>query len=257
MSDNRSRKLRGIIFDVDGTLADTEEIHRIAFNRTFQEFNLNWYWSEEKYIELLSISGGKERMANFGSSLQKEFRTKKEFQTLISDMHKRKSTIYREVLSEKKTSLRPGVLRLIDELITENISLNIATSSSLENVNTLLKFNLGSEWRKLFDVVESSDTTKEKKPDPAVYKNVLKKSLLHAEQVIAIEDTLNGLTAAVLASLKTIITTHPMTSKNIFHESCLVIDCMGEPNRPFEVVTGKQFGHSYLNLSLIEKLLNQ
>jgi len=80
---------------------------------------------------------------------------------------------------------------------------------------------------------------------------------LHAEQVIAIEDTLNGLTAAVLASLKTIITTHPMTSKNIFHESCLVIDCMGEPNRPFEVVTGKQFGHSYLNLSLIEKLLNQ
>ena len=86
MSDNRSRKLRGIIFDVDGTLADTEEIHRIAFNRTFQEFNLNWYWSEEKYIELPSISGGKERMANFGSSLQKEFRTKKEFQTLISDI---------------------------------------------------------------------------------------------------------------------------------------------------------------------------
>ena len=257
MSDNRSLNLRGIIFDVDGTLADTEEIHRIAFNRTFQEFNLDWHWSEKKYVELLSISGGKERMANFGSTLQKEFRTEKEFLALISDMHKRKSIIYRQVLSEKKINLRPGVLRLIDELINENISLNIATSSSLENVDTLLKYNLGSEWRKLFDVVESSDTTKEKKPDPAVYKNVLRRSSLNVEHVIAIEDTQNGLMAAVLASLKTIVTTHPMTSKNVFQESCLVIDCMGEPNRPFEVLSGKNFGHNYLNLSLIKKILNQ
>ncbi len=257
MSDNQSLKLRGIIFDVDGTLADTEEIHRIAFNRTFQEFDLDWHWSEEKYVELLSISGGKERMTSFGSTLQTKFRTEKAFQTLISNMHKRKSRIYRQVLSEQKINLRPGVLRLIDELINEKISLNIATSSSLENVDTLLKYNLGSEWRKLFDVVESSDTTKEKKPNPAVYKNVLRKSSLNVEQVVAIEDTQNGLMAAVLASLKTIITTHPMTSKNIFEESCLVIDCMGEPNRPFEVVTGKNFGHNYLNLSLIEKLLNQ
>ena len=257
MSDNQSLKLRGIIFDVDGTLADTEEIHRIAFNRTFKEFDLDWQWSEEKYVELLSISGGKERMTNFGSALQTEYRTKKEFQTLISDMHKRKSIIYRQILSEQKINLRPGVLRLIDELINEKISLNIATSSSLDNVDTLLKYNLGSEWRKLFDVIESSDTTKEKKPNPAVYKNVLRRSSLNVEHVMAIEDTHNGLMAAVLASLKTIITTHPMTSKNIFQESCLVIDCMGEPNRPFEVVTGKNFGHKYLNLSLIEKLLNQ
>ena len=257
MSDNRSFNLRGIIFDVDGTLADTEEIHRIAFNRTFQEFDLDWHWSEEKYVELLSISGGKERMANFGSAFQQEFRTEKEFLTLISDMHKRKSTIYRQVLSEKKINFRPGVLRLIEELINANISLNIATSSSLENVDTLLKYNLGSEWIKLFDVVESSDTTKEKKPAPAVYKNVLRRSSLNVEQVIAIEDTQNGLMAAVLASLKTIITTHPMTSNNAFLESCLVIDCMGEPNRPFEVVSGENFGHNYLNLPLIEKLLNQ
>lgn len=257
MPDNRSLNLRGIIFDVDGTLADTEEIHRIAFNKTFQEFNLDWHWSEEKYAELLSISGGKERMTKFGSTLHKEFRTEKEFLALISDMHKRKSIIYRQVLSEKKITLRPGVLRLIDELINENISLNIATSSSLENVDTLLKYNLGSEWRKLFDVVESSDTTKEKKPNPAVYKNVLRRSSLNVEHVIAIEDTQNGLMAAVLASLKTIVTTHPMTSKNVFPESCLVIDCMGEPNRPFDVLSGKNFGHNYLNLSLIEKILNQ
>ena len=196
-------------------------------------------------------------MTNFGSTLQTEFRTEKAFQTLISNMHKRKSRIYRQVLSEQKINLRPGVLRLIDELTNEKISLNIATSSSLENVDTLLKYNLGSEWRKLFDVVESSDTTKEKKPNPAVYKNVLRRSSLNVEHVMAIEDTQNGLTAAVLASLKTIITTHPMTSKNVFQESCLVIDCMGEPNRPFEVATGKNLGHDYLNLSLIEKLLNQ
>ena len=257
MSDNQSLKLRGIIFDVDGTLADTEEIHRIAFNRTFQEFDLDWHWSEEKYVELLSISGGKERMTKFGSTLQKEFRTENAFQTLISDMHKRKNVIYRQALSEKKIDLRPGVLRLIDELINEKVSLNIATSSSLENVDTLLKHNLGSDWMKLFDVVESSDTTKEKKPNPAVYKNVLRRSSLNVEHVMAIEDTQNGLTAAVLASLKTIITTHPMTSKNVFQESCLVIDCMGEPNRPFEVTTGENFGHNYLNLSLLEKLLNQ
>ena len=71
MSDNQSLKLRGIIFDVDGTLADTEEIHRIAFNRTFQEFDLDWHWSEEKYVELLSISGGKERMTNLAQLCRK------------------------------------------------------------------------------------------------------------------------------------------------------------------------------------------
>ena len=105
MPDNQSLKLRGIIFDVDGTLADTEEIHRIAFNRTFQEFDLDWHWSEEQYVELLSISGGKERMTKFGSTLQKKFRTENAFQTLISDMHKRKNVIYRQALSEKKINL--------------------------------------------------------------------------------------------------------------------------------------------------------
>ena len=257
MAPDKDLKLEGIIFDVDGTLADTEEVHRIAFNRTFEEFGLAWRWSEEIYADLLSISGGKERLTAFGSDLRNEFQNDSIFHNFIAEMHIKKSENYRKLISERKIKLRTGVRRLVMEGRSKKISLNLATSSSFANIDTLLRPNFGSNWRELFHVIESSDTTKEKKPHPAVYENVLKKSALNASRVIAIEDTQNGLDAACKASLKTIVTIHPMTAKNSFDESSFVIDCMGEPDEPFNVLSGNNFGHSFLNLTLMEKILNQ
>ncbi len=54
--------LRALIFDVDGTLAETEEAHRAAFNATFRAWGLGWHWSQADYRELLKTTGGKERV---------------------------------------------------------------------------------------------------------------------------------------------------------------------------------------------------
>jgi len=251
----RLHKLEGIIFDVDGTLADTENAHRQAFNQAFSELDLDWYWSIERYTKLLSISGGKERIAVFGRELRQRFSSDSKFFDFVAELHDRKGENYRHLLSEERIKLRPGVKRLIEEGHHNLISLNIATSSSFANVDTLMRANFGNNWEGLFKVIETSDTTKEKKPNPAVYKNVLTKSKLKAENVIAIEDTPNGLEAALGASLKTVVTVHPMTAKSIFHDSSLVLDGMGEPDQPFTVLLGDTFGHSFLNVALLDKIL--
>jgi len=255
MRKHGSLKLEGIIFDVDGTLADTEDAHRQAFNQTFDEFDLDWYWSIERYVELLAISGGKERIAIFGKELRKRFSSDSLFFEFIAELHERKGENYRNLLSEKGVKLRPGVKRLIQEGIQNLISLNIATSSSFANVDALMSANFGTNWEKYFQVIETCDTTKEKKPNPAVYKNVLSKSKLKAENVIAIEDTPNGLEAALRASIKTVVTVHRMTAENFFHNSSLVLDSMGEPEQPFNVLSGNAFDHRFLNLLLLDKLL--
>jgi beta-phosphoglucomutase-like phosphatase (HAD superfamily) len=60
---NTQTQLKALIFDVDGTLSDTErDGHRVAFNQAFDEFGINWHWSVETYGELLAVTGGKERM---------------------------------------------------------------------------------------------------------------------------------------------------------------------------------------------------
>ena len=255
MSARQISKLQGIIFDVDGTLADTEEAHRIAFNITFKEFGLNWHWSPEEYERLLSISGGKERIESFGKRLRKNHPDNASFLNYIAQIHERKSLNYRSMISRNEVNLRLGVKRLILEASTSEVDLNIATSSSHANVDTLLSVNLGANWQEYFSIIETSNTTKKKKPDPAVYKNVLKKTGLNPENVIAIEDTTNGLKAASGAGIKAVITVHRLTANHSFDGASLVLDSMGEPDQSFKVLSGKAFNSSYLDITLLEKLL--
>ena len=128
-------KLEGIIFDVDGTIADTEDIHRQAFNKAFSEYNLNWHWSREKYHELLFISGGKERIRKCLT----EDNTINIDNSFIEELHKCKSEYYRSMLISADIKLRPGIKRLITEAKNLNIKLGIATNSSSANLTTLIK----------------------------------------------------------------------------------------------------------------------
>ena len=244
--------LKAIIFDMDGTLADTEGIHRLAFNQAFKEFNFDWQWSTREYKELLSISGGKERIRNYLQLSQVKPGKYEDLWHLAATVHKRKSSIYREMLAAGHVQLRIGVKRLIDDAISRNITLAIATSSSLENVETLLLNALGEDALALFKVIVTSDTVEDKKPSPAVYQMALAELGLEPESCVAIEDTCNGNRAAIDAQLKTVITTHLYTVDDDFSQASLVVEQLGEADQPFTLKAGNSFGKRLVDIELLQ-----
>ncbi len=249
-------KLKGIIFDVDGTMADTEEIHRQAFNQTFKEFDLNWHWSKSDYHKLLFISGGKER---FKICLNEDKELKSRIQNpghFIKELHQCKSEHYRAMLASEHTELRPGIERLLNEAKNEGLRLGIATSSCLANLNTLINTTLNIEPKDLFKTIVSSDTVTDKKPSPVVYQCALAGIGLDADECIAIEDTRNGNLAALSAGLKTIITTHAYTIDNDFTDASLVVNHLGEPDKPFNSTQGYTYDKTYVDVELMENIID-
>jgi HAD superfamily hydrolase (TIGR01509 family) len=250
-------KLKGIIFDVDGTIADTEEIHRQAFNKTFMEHDdIDWHWPEDQYREILLISGGKER---FRKHLNEDETLKNKIddhESFVQDLHKTKSEHYRALLKSDVIEFRPGVIRLINEAREKGILIGVATSSSMANLRTLFKKVLNIEPNELFNSIVTSDTVQDKKPSPAVYQCVLAGLGLNAEECIAIEDTQNGNLAALAAGLKTVITTHAYTTDNDFNGASIVVDCLGEPEQAFTLSQGDSFDKNYVDVELLDDIIS-
>lgn len=249
------KTLQGIIFDVDGTLADTEDVHRLAFNHVFQEYGLDWNWTPELYRELLAISGGRERIADYGRRLRRRFASDAAFEDFVVAMHKAKTRKYAAMLTEGEVRLRPGIRRLLEEARGAGLKLGIATSSARSNIETLLDNNLPPGWRQWFSALETCDSIPQKKPSPAVYLAALARLGTDVRHTAALEDTRNGLAAARAAGLVTIVTTHRFTRDDDFPDADLVVDSAGEPDAPFTVLKGDGAGHRYVNLSLFETLL--
>lgn len=249
-------KLKGIILDVDGTIADTEEIHRQAFNQTFDEFNLNWHWSKSEYHNLLFISGGKERFRKCLNE-DKELKNKvKNPGLFIQELHKRKSEHYRSMLASDGIQLRPGIIRLINEAQDKGIQLGIATSSSLANLTTLLNTTLNIDPNELFSSIVTSDTVLDKKPSPVVYQCAIAGLGLTPDTCVAIEDTRNGNLSALNTGLHTIITTHAYTIDNDFTGASLVVNHLGEPNNAFTQTQGYDCDKSYVDIELLNNIIS-
>ena len=244
-------KLEGIIFDVDGTIANTEDIHRQAFNKAFSKFNLNWYWSKEKYRELLFISGGKERIQKYLI----ENKTVKKDSGFIEELHNCKSEYYRSIIINSDIRLRPGIQRIIEEAKENNIKIGIATNSSTENLITLIKKTLGTKPEKLFNTIITSNIVIDKKPSPEVYYRALKDLQLSANKCIAIEDTANGNDSAIQAGLRTIITTHAYTVDNNFNGASLVLNNLGDPNNEFKVDEKYCCKEKYVDIKLLNTII--
>lgn len=247
--------LEALIFDVDGTLADTEEAHRLAFNMAFADAGLDWQWDPEQYRRLLAVTGGKERITHYVRQSEPDFSVDGDFDEFVAELHKNKTSHYAGLLQGGGVPMRPGVLRLITEAHEAGLRLAIATTTSPGNIVALLEHSAPPEIAGWFEVIGHADVAPVKKPAPDVYHYVLDKLALAPERCVAFEDSENGIRASRDAGLKTIITVNHYTCDHSFDGACIVLDQMGEPDQPFQVLSDTVVnGCSYLDLALIKKV---
>ena len=215
--------LEALIFDLDGTLADTEETHRQAFNAAFIEFGLWWDWIPPLYGRLLAVSGGKERLRHYIGTLGLPAAECERLLQTVPGLHETKTRIYTELICRGQRPFRPGVLALLRAAKTAGLKLAIASTTTSANVSALLQANLGAASDIGFEVIACGDQVKEKKPAPDIYRLVLASLRLAPEACIAFEDSLNGLRAAKAAGLVCVVTPSLWTVEQDFVAADLVL----------------------------------
>lgn len=216
-------RLKALIFDVDGTLADTEEAHRCAFNEAFRQMGLDWNWSKPKYAHLLSTTGGKERLAAYVATLPLADDAKSALAARIPAIHRTKTELYTRMILDGLVPLRSGVVRLLDEAARHGVRLGIATTTTFSNIEALLVTNLGPDALRRFAVIGAGDQVARKKPAGDIYDWVLQQLNLPQDVCVAIEDSENGLRAAKAAGLYTIVTPSYWTMSEDFLAADLVL----------------------------------
>ena len=217
--------LQALIFDVDGTLADTEMAHLAAFNHAFAEMGLDWRWDVPLYTRLLAVSGGKERIKAYWQTLETQPKdiTGAGMQETIDHLHEIKTAAYEQAVQDGAVQMRPGVLALLSAASAAGLQLAIATTTSPVNIAALLRQAIGPDWQLHFAVIEDASTAPRKKPDPMVYQQTLARLGLAPGDCLAFEDSENGLRAAMAAGLPTVITPNDFTAEHDFKGALRIV----------------------------------
>jgi HAD superfamily hydrolase (TIGR01509 family) len=218
-------RLQALIFDVDGTLADTERHHLQAFNQAFAEEGLDWVWDTATYKQLLEVSGGKERILYYWNLVRGHVVDidGAGVRDTIERIHRAKTAVYEAIVNAGRIELRPGVLALMEEAARAGLRLAIATTTSPANIAALLRRAIGPHWRLDFAAVCDASTAPRKKPHPQVYRQALADLRLPAAACIAFEDSSNGLRSAAAAAVQTIVTPTAFTSDHDFSGALRVL----------------------------------
>lgn len=248
------QELRALLLDVDGTLADTEEIHRQAFNAAFAEAGLDWEWDQGLYHELLTVTGGKERIRYYLDTRRPDFKLPPDADAFIAQLHARKTHFYLDSLATGKVPLRPGVERLIRDARASGLRLAIVTTTTPDNVSALLQHSFTANVNDWFDVIAAGSIVPSKKPAPDIYHYALEQLGLEPGQCIAIEDSYNGLLSAQAAGVDSIITVNRYTEQQDFHGALLVLNHLGEPGMPCRVIEGSLRPDAMVDADFLRRL---
>jgi len=244
---NSVMPLEALIFDVDGTLAETEELHRQAFNSTFRAFWLDWKWDQALYRDLLKVTGGKERIRHYiqnwnppgsDAAISK-----------VNELHAEKTARYAALVNKREASPRPGILRLITEAHETGLPIAIATTTTPDNVVALLQSMLGDNAESWFSVIAAGDMVPAKKPAPDIYRWALEKLGVDAKHCVAFEDSFNGVQSARQAGIAVVATPSLYSSEDDFSQATSILSDLGEPDRPNKYVAGRRFKKDYVDLA--------
>ncbi len=227
--------MKALVFDCDGVLVDTErDGHRVAFNRAFAQIGLDTEWDVDLYGELLTISGGKERMRHYfddcGWPVDADERDE-----FIARLHKTKTDLFMQIIESGQLPLRSGVQRLVDEAIDAGVALAVCSTSNERAVQLILEKILGAERKSRFSAILAGDVVSKKKPDPEIYELAKQQLGLSGEDCVVVEDSRNGLLAATGAGMHCLVTTAAYTADEDFREADRVVSALGDP--PGAVVT--------------------
>lgn len=241
--------IEALIFDVDGTLAETEELHRLAFNASFAAAGLTWVWDRARYGQLLEVTGGKERMkhfvAQYGGAPALDG-------AQIAALHADKTARYTAMVEAGELRLRPGIERLLAEAKAAGLKLAIATTTSRANVDALLLATLGTQP---FDVIAAGDEVAAKKPAPDVYRLAVDGLGVSAAACIAFEDTANGLRSAIGAGVACLMTVSGFGGNGPFPGALAVVDHLGDPGNAASVMAGPPLAGQVVDIAALEALL--
>ncbi len=247
--------LNALLFDVDGTLADTERYgHRPAFNRAFAEAGLDWHWDATLYGKLLAVTGGKERMKHYVDQYRPDYVKPVFFDELVARLHQAKTRHYIELAARGGIPLRPGVARLLREARAADLRLAIATTTTPENVTALLENSLGPGTQAWFEIIAAGDIVPTKKPAPDIYFHALEKMGLAPAECLAFEDSGNGLRASLGAGLKTLVTVNDYTLDHDFSSAAVVLTHLGEPGVPNQRLAGFDSQQTFVDVAYLRAL---
>lgn len=250
----RGNALQAVILDVDGTLADTEEAHRQAFNEAFRIHSLDWVWSAERYADLLLVPGGKERIRYYIDGLGIASPTRARLVELVELIHRTKTDVFTEFVRLGRIQLRPGVHRLIGEVRAAGARVAIASTTSAANVDALIAASFGSDAQQWFSAIATGDVVARKKPAPDIYCLALDRLGLTPRQALAIEDSQIGVQAATAAGLVTIATPTRWTAAQNFTAADLVLPTLGDPDDPLAAHDERRIGAKYLGMQQLAAL---
>lgn len=204
------RQLRGVVFDVDGTLVDSErDGHRVAFNRAFAAYGLPYVWDVATYGELLGVAGGRQRIGHY---LRLEGHPDSVVSEWAPELHRLKTKLFEELVLDGEIHLRPGVDALVEELKATGHGLYVATTGQRDWVEPLLARHFDKDT---FDLVLTGSEVSELKPSPAIYRTLIKETGGIASGIVAIEDSVNGLRAAQGAGLMCVLVVNDYTVGNV------------------------------------------
>ncbi len=242
--------LEGVYWDLDGTIANTElEAHLPAFNNAFNDLDIDWSWDTKKYIQLLRINGGKNRIAHYSKSNNDDFSD-----DLIFKIHEKKQFHYLELIKKNSVNFKTGVFRLINELHRKNIRQFIVTSSSRNQVDLLIEYLFNGF--NPFEFIISSEDVEFKKPNPLPYLRAVQLSGIKKNNSIVFEDSNPGLISSIAAKLPTIFVPSniPIVIDENIKLDC-ILDTLGDENNMANVIKGPKLKKSYIDYGFLNEYL--